>query len=214
MENEQATIPVSRHMKVGVVTMGVAGGCMVAVLLLGWSWGCFVSLLILVVLLYGWISVLEGLFVESNRQGFRLWKHIALLLLIPAMLYMGNYFSLLDLRMRLAVAFTGGKDDLQAWAVALLDGPRDALTLNGSEQWSVPPKCWSKQVRRLKPHGVRIEPMFENGQEGVILPYGGGFLHWQIVVGPPDSRPDRNPTGPPRDNFWFRWADGIYNCYD
>lgn len=147
MEDEQTAMPGSRHLKVGVATIGIAIGCMVVVLLLGWSSGCFVWLVALAVLFYGWIVVLDGLSLKSNRRGLHLWKHVGLLLAMPALLYMGNYFSLLDLRMRLAVALTGGEDALRTWAVALLDGPRDALTLNGSEQWSVPPKRWSDQVR-------------------------------------------------------------------
>ena len=70
---------------------------------------------------------------------------------------------------------------------------------------------WSEQVRRLKPQRVWIEPLFEDGQEGVVLAYGSGFLHWWIVIGRPGSRPGPQYNDPDRDDFWIRWADGIYD---
>ena len=41
--------------------------------------------------------------------------------------------------------------------------------------------------------------------------YGGGFLYWWIVVGRPGSRPDPRYNDLNRDDFWIRWADGIYD---
>ena len=46
-------------------------------------------------------------------------------------------------------------------------------------------------------------------QEAVCLTYGGGFLHWCIVIGPPGSVPD--PNAARFDNRWIRWSDGIYD---
>lgn len=113
--------------------------------------------------------------------------------------------------MRLAVAFTGGQGELQAWAVSLLDGPRDHLDFDGWEHWRVPREAWSHQVQRLRPNGVNIVPVFENGREAVVLGYGGGFFHWWIVVGRPGSQPDPKLNDPNIDSRWIRWADGIYD---
>jgi hypothetical protein len=66
------------------------------------------------------------------------------------------------------------------------------------------------KANRQRPHRVYIEPLFEGGREGVRLPYGSGFFHWQIVVGPPGSRPEPTLNDPNSDNFWIRWSDGIY----
>jgi hypothetical protein len=122
----------------------------------------------------------------------------------------GKYANLIDLRTRLAVALTGGQGQLQTWAVALLDEPRDHADHDDWEQ-RIPQEHWSKQVRRLKPNSVYISPVFEEGQEGVLLSYGGGFFHWWIVIGRPDSRPSQRLSDPNSGNSWLRWADGIYD---
>jgi len=211
-ENERTIVEASAHLAVGIRAIAIAGGCAIAMLLLGWERGsCFVWLVMLLVLLQGWVSVLGGLFVRSNRRGSRLWKHIGVLLVIPMLFYLGSFFRLVDLRARLVVALTGGQDKLQAWAVGLLNGPRDHLEYDGWKQWAVPQGVWSEQVRRLKPHGVCIEPVFDGGGEAVVLSYGGGFLHWYIVMGWLGSRPDPNLSDPNTDSWWLRWADGIYN---
>jgi len=215
MENEQTTIPISRHLKGGVGAIAVAVGYFAGTLLLGWNpIPCLLGLLMLVSLLFGGISVFSGLFVKANRQGTRLWKHVGVLVCIVVLLPVltvgpGNYFCLVDLRMRLAVALTGGQDELQAWAISVLDAPHGSL--EQAEQGSVPERIWSKQVRRLKPGRVWIERVFDNDGEAVVFGYGGGFFHWYIVVGRPGSRPDPKLNDPNSDNFWYRWADGIYD---
>jgi hypothetical protein len=210
MENEQSTVPVSRHLQIGIATIGFAIVCIAAVFVLEWEWACSLWLLMSAALLYGWISVLRGLSLMPNRRGFRHWTHIGILLIIPILLLLGNYFRLLDVRTRLAVAVTGGQDELQTWAVAVLGKPRDRMHSDG-EQWTVPEEDWSEQVRRLKPGRVYIRAVFENGGEGVCLPYGGGFFHWWIVIGRPGSRPDPRFNGPSHDEWWLRWGDGIYD---
>jgi len=217
MENEQTTVEVSRHLKVGVRAIIAAVGYVAATLLLGWNFfPCLLILLMLVSLLMGGIAVFCGLFLKANRQGTRLWKHIGVLLTILVLSFLltvgpGNYIRLLDLRARLTVALTGGQEELQAWAVALLDEPRDPNSPDVWRERGVPRERWSKQVRRLRPGAVQIEPAFENGGEAVALCYGGGFFHWYIVVGRSGSRPDPSCNQPNSDIFWYHWADGIYD---
>jgi hypothetical protein len=176
---------------------------------------CLLLPLMLVSLLYGGIAVLCGLFLRANRQGARLWKHVGVLVCIVVLLPVltvgpGNYFGLIDLRTRLAVARTGGQEQLQAWAIALLDEYSDRMDPHDMEE-RVPQEDWSKQVRRLKPDSVHISAVFENAQKGVLLSYGSGFFHWWIVIGRPGSQPDPKLNDPNSDNFWYRWADGIYD---
>ena len=134
-----------------------------------------------------------------------------ILFLIPGL----GTIRLLNLHCRMRVAQTGGADELQRWAVDLLAQPRADITPWSSteedvEEWVVPPAHWSEQVTRLKPQRIFIKRLFQNDGEAVQLAYGGGFLHWNIVVGPPGvtGDPKRN-TGRP-DSLWFRWADGLY----
>jgi len=188
----------------------------IGTLLLGWDGiACLLGLLMLLSLLGGGISVLSGLALRANRQGTRLWKHVGVLLGILSTLFVltvgpGNYFRLIDLRSRLAVAMTGGQDQLQTWAVAVLAKPRDQMHGDGQD-WIVPQEDWSDQVRRLKPIRIYIKPVFANGGEGVCLPYGSGFFHWWIVIGRPGSRPDPKFNDPNQDEWWLRWGDGIYD---
>lgn len=210
MEDEQGTIPVSPHLKNSVAALGVAILCVLASLVLTWEWTCVLWLLMSVVLLYGWISAFAGLSAKSNRRGLRRWGHIGVIVAIPILWCLANFFSLVDLRMRLAVASNGGRNVLQTWAVALLDKPRDGMDGDGDD-WIVPEEDWSEQVRRLKPCRVYIKRVFENGGEGICLPYGSGFFHWWIVIGRPGSRPDPQFNDPNSDDRWLRWADGIYD---
>lgn len=217
MENEQTAVEVSRHLKVGVRAIIAAVGYVAATLLLGWNFfPCLLILLMLVSLLMGGIAVFCGLFLKANRQGTRLWKHIGVLLTILVLSFLltvgpGNYIRLLDLRARLTVALTGGQEELQAWAVALLDEPRDPNSPDVWRERGVPRERWSKQVRRLRPNQVCVQPVFESEGEGVCLHYGSSFFHWWIVVGRPGSRPDLSLNAPNSDIFWYRWADGIYD---
>jgi len=217
MESDQAARPASPHLRVGIVTVGVAGAYVVVVLLFGGlgSFGPFLlAPVVLLSLLFGGIAVLAGLVLKANRRRPRLWMHIGVFLANIVLLYVlsigpGNYFALIDLRTRLAVALTGGQGRLQAWAVELLAKPRDGMEDGGD--WRVPKQYWSEQVHRLRPGSVFIAPVFEDKQWAVCLNYGSAFFHWSIVVGPPGSRPDPKSNGPTGDDVWYRWRDGLYD---
>ncbi len=217
IENDQTTKPVSPHLRVGLGAIAVAVGYVAVVLVLGWgAIPCLLGVAMLCSLCFGGIAVLAGLALKANRQRPRVWKHIAVLFANVALLFLlsvgpGNYFGLIDLRTRLAVMLTGGQGRLQAWAVEILDRPRDDMESDGYRRWEVPNELWSEQVRRLRPPRVYIEPLFEGGLQGIRLPYGSAFFHWQIVVGRPGSRPEPTRNDPDSDNAWFRWSDGIYD---
>jgi len=75
----------------------------------------------------------------------------------------------------------------------------------------VPPEYWSDQVRRLHPKSVKVLFVFEDDQKGVCLSYGGGFLHWTLVLGPPGARLHPSLNDPNTDSVSIRWTDGIYD---
>jgi hypothetical protein len=99
---------------------------------------------------------------------------------------------------------------LQTWAMDLLEQSRRQVEDNYGD-WRVPQEFWSDQVRRLHPKLVSVRVMFEDNQMGVCLFYGGGFLHYTLVVGPPGSRPQSNLSDPTHDTSVIHWADGIFD---
>jgi hypothetical protein len=204
----------SRHLIVGVATLGVAVVYVVRVFLLPWPPACLQMPLTLVALLYGAVSVIGGLRLKVNRGGRRLWMHIGVLLALTVTLYLltvgpCSFIRLLDLQLRLGVARTGGQDALRIWAMDLLEKSRTQMS-DRDANW-VPKEHWSDQVRRLHPGRVSVQVMFENSQPGVCLGYGGGFLHYTLVVGPPGSRPQSNLSDPEHDSSVIPWADGIFD---
>ena len=175
----------------------------------------FVLFPVLLALFIGGIIILIRLCTKENRQGGRLRTHLAALLAVLVMGYLltvgpAHPLRLLDLRERAAVALTGGGRELQSWAIGILSKPRDLMSGHGLDQWRVPKELWSRQVQRLSPNCVCICRWFKDGREAVHLGYGGGFLHWYIVVGPPGAAPDPN-TPIFQDSDWIRWGDGIYD---
>ncbi len=215
MRGNQATRRESPHLRIGLVTLGIGGLYVAAVLLLGWPRPCLLMPLALLSLLFGAVAVIAGLILKANRERPHLWIHVAVLLADIALLYLlsvgpGNYFGLLDLRSRVAVALTGGQDELQAWAVGLLAEPREGMIEDGAG-WRVPKEQWSKQVCRLRPGSITIRPVFKDNQQGVSLNYGGGFFHWSVVVGPRGSQPNPRLNDPNSSDSWIRWSDGIYD---
>ncbi|MDI6449505.1 hypothetical protein [Anaerobaca lacustris] len=198
----------------------VAVACTAGAVIMGYPSWCFFFLVTGVTLFLGGLAVLLGLRHKVNRRPPRLWLNLAALTGIIALLYMltigpFNGTGLLNLRMRGLVALTGGQGRLQSWAVEVLAQPRDAEDGRSSieetfTQWDVPRSSWSGQVRRLGPKRVFIQRVFQDGQEGVLLAYGSGFLHWYIVIGPPGSVPDPKLDEHPTDSDWFRWSDGVY----
>ena len=220
LESIELPRPMPSSLKTGIWVLAITVVCVAGVLIAGYPTCCLFALVTGIALPLGGVAVILGLFQKSNRTRPRLWHNLATLTAIVALLYLltfglGGPIGLLNLRMRGLVALTGGQDALQSWAVDVLAKPRDRMEgLDWSDQvafkWAVPREHWSKQVRRLDPKHVRIERLFQNDQEGVRLMYGGGFLHWYIVLGPPGSVPDPKFEENLAENDWFRWSDGVY----
>ncbi len=204
----------------GLLALIVAVACTAGAVITGYPSCCFLILITGVILPLGGLAVLLGLRHKANRRPPRLWQNLAALAGIIVLLYVltigpAGGTGLLNLRMRGLVAMTGGQGRLQSWAVEVVAQPRDGENGRSSieetfTQWDVPRSSWSKQVRRLRPGRVFIERVFRDGQEGVLLRYGGGFLHWYIVIGPPGSVPDPKLDENLADSDWFRWSDGVY----
>ena len=205
---------------IGWAAIAVTIVCVVAMFISGFPTCCLFGLVTGLVLPLGAIAAVVGLFQKRNHRQPRLWQNVATLATIVGLLYLltfgpGNPFGLLNLRMRGLVALTGGQEELQSWAVDLLTQPRDSMDVvlsvgDKPEKWAVQEEYWSKQIRQLRPKRVIIERLFEGDKEGVCLRYGGGFLHWYVIVGPPGSIPDPKLDEDPPDSFWLRWRDGVY----
>ncbi len=214
METDQSTRQTSRHLTVGLVTLGVAVLYVARVFLVPWPPACFLMPLTLMALGCGAVAILIGLTLKANRIRRRLWKHVGVLLAIVVALYLltvgpCSFFGLLDLQLRAAVARTGGRDQLQAWAMDVLEKSRDHLDEH-IDNWPLPPESWSDQVHRLHPRGVSLWVKFEGDRRGVCLNYGGGFLHYSLLVGPPGSRPRPSLSDRSNRSSLVRWADGIF----
>jgi hypothetical protein len=214
MEDEQATSRISHHLKIGIGAIVVAAGYVAYMLLLGWEYhSCLLLPLVLLLLVAGGTAVLCGVVSNANQGRIRPWVGIGVLGVILVLLILlsvgpGNYFNLLDLGGRLTVTLSGGQEELRAWAIKILDEPRDNPGQVSGER--IPRERWSEQVRRLRPRCIQIDPLFEDRHEAVRLCYGSGFFHWNIVVGRPGSRPDPSLNDPNSDDRWLRWGDGIY----
>jgi len=184
-----------------------------AALLLGGILGLMLVVPAFGALLLGLIAAGIGFAKQQNRTAVHGRRYIAVLIALLGMIVflipgLGT-LRLLNLHMRGRVALTGGREALQAWAVEVLAGPRDLMIEDGDRRL-IPEERWSPQVRRLRPKRVAIDRLFEEEAEGVSLMYGGGFLHWFIVIGPPGSNPDREQLNDAPASPWFRWADGVY----
>lgn len=204
-------VPRSLRLGVAVVLVGLG-----VTLLTGWPLGCFSCVMMEVALLAMAVASVAALVRRENRRRPHLWRHLGSLVAAVGLLYVvtlgpGNYLSLIVLRTRGRVAMTGGRDQLQAWAVEVLAKPREQMQEDGSG-WLVPREEWSEQVRHLG-GGVRIDPLLEGGRNAVRLCYGGGFFHWYIVVGPPGSAPDPNLVKERPFDAWYRWGDGVYGWF-
>jgi hypothetical protein len=115
----------------------------------------------------------------------------------------------MNLRLRGLVALTGGEDKLQSWAMEVLAQADKSIDEHDSN-WHVPREDWSGQVHWLKPKQVNVQQDFQDDMKLVYLCYGGGFFHWNIVIGPPAFVRESKPDGPLSDRTWIRWRDGVY----
>lgn len=160
--------------------------------------------------LTGVILILGSLVVNVPRYLPSRRTHVVALAILAGVFcfyfFGGRLVDLLHYRTRLVLALTGGEDELRSWAVGVLAQPREQTEYPVSS-YRVDRQRWSPQVRWLRPSKVSIEPMFKDGQQGVLLDYHIPHEGLGIVIGPPGSVP---PEDPGRAYAWLRIGDGLY----
>jgi hypothetical protein len=110
------------------------------------------------------------------------------------------------LGIRLHVEATGGLDELQEWAIGILDQPEEVV-LKGDPNHikRIKPELYSEQVRKLSPGTVIL--IQDDGNEPCLqIAKGGGFVSiWGIKVG----RPTYEVYGR-RSMRLYKWRNGVY----
>lgn len=119
-------------------------------------------------------------------------------------------FLLTDIGMRLKTASTGGVDQLQAWAVDILQRPQDEIVEDDS-LGSIKKEMLSKQVQSVSGRGGNIYVASKTKWKGshIRIIWGSGFHHWGILVGPPTFRTSSNDW-----QCVYRWRDGVYGYHE
>ena len=214
LENTELPGPMPSSLKTGIWVLAITVACVAGALITGYPTCCLFGLVTGIALPLGGIAVVLGLFQKSNRTRPRLWHNLATLTAIAALLYLLTLgpcypIGLLNLRMRGLVALTGGEEKLKAWAMEVLARADESMNEHDSDR-RVSREEWSAQVRWLRPKHVNVQQDFQNDMKLVYLCYGGGFCHWNIVIGPPGFVREFKPNGPSSDSTWIRWRDGVY----
>jgi hypothetical protein len=106
------------------------------------------------------------------------------------------------------VEITGGVEELQKWAVHILDMPiYEVIDKEAAkhDRYIVRKELYSSQMRKISPGWVSIIT-YENEEPYLNIPLAGGFFPgWGIRMGRPGFRP------PYSESVWFfQWADGVY----
>jgi hypothetical protein len=109
---------------------------------------------------------------------------------------------------RVCVAITGGVDELQNWAVHILDMPIEEVYDKEEAKhgtYIIRRELYSPQMRKISQGEVYIIS-YENEEPYLNIVLAGGFFPgWGIRVGRPDFRP------PYSGSIWYsKWADGVY----
>jgi hypothetical protein len=114
------------------------------------------------------------------------------------------------LGVRLKVATTGGVDELQKWAVKILDMPIEEVVSEedlARDFLRVKKDLYSEQVRQIATMWVFIGES-DDGERSLNFPLAGGFVPgWSIRVGRPGFRGDSDSDS---DALVQRWGDGVY----
>jgi hypothetical protein len=117
-------------------------------------------------------------------------------------------YLLTDIGMRLGTAVTGGSDNLQAWAVEILQKPQEEVVENGSMNY-LKTQFFSKQVHRFETKRVYVVPKRQDEQSHIAIIWGSGFHHWGILVGPRTFHTVSNDH-----QHVYRWRDGVYGYHE
>lgn len=134
---------------------------------------------------------------------------IFILPIIPIFHYISPGFLLnytvTDTVMRWNVNRNGGMDQLQAWAVEILQKPEIKKSARHTD---IDSNMKSDQVHQLK-GDVFVRPEFSETLSHVDITYGGGFHHWGIVIGPRTFTPQKD-----EHYHYIYWQDGIYGYHE
>jgi hypothetical protein len=129
------------------------------------------------------------------------------LLIFTCFFFFADGFTELEsLAMRLNVARTGGIDQLQAWAMDVLEKPLEDIIVAPDKYLPLlKDELYSEQVKKMHPMRVRVSSDSDN-RYIVIQIGGGGFVQtdWGIVITPPSTsfKTDRASL--------IKWRDGFY----
>ena len=140
-------------------------------------------------------------------------KCLLIMILLLSLSYPIWYNRLPLYGVRVCVETTGGVDELQKWAVHILDMPVAEVIDEETAKHDmhiVREDLYSPQMRKISPGMVYIIT-YENEEPYLNIPLAGGFLPgWGIRVGRPGFYPQEIEGG-----LLFRWADGVYGfaCY-
>ena len=107
---------------------------------------------------------------------------------------------------RLRVATTGGVDELQSWAVNLLEKPREQILAEDDHETKlIKRELYSEQIRQISPPVVYLNET-ENGEPFLHIPLAGGFFSgWGIKIGRPTFQAEEYGS-----MYLQKWKDGVY----
>ena len=134
----------------------------------------------------------------------RIFFLIVLLLLTVFYPKGASYLPVLGIRFH--VEATGGLDELQEWAIGILDQPEEVVLKGDPNQIKrIKPELYSEQVQKLSP-GMVILIQDDSNEPYLQIAKGGGFVPvWGIKIG----RPTFEAYGR-RSMRLFKWKDGVY----
>jgi hypothetical protein len=117
-------------------------------------------------------------------------------------------FLLTDIGMRLKTASTGGAEQLQAWAIDILEKPQNEIVEDDSSG-RIKEEMLSKQVQLFRSRPIYISSRAGDEEAHIRIIWGSGFHHWGILVGPPTFQ----TTSDDRQCV-YRWRDGVYGDHE
>ena len=210
--------------------MSLAVAAMWALGRFGWFSGMLVAVVVVLVVGGSIVYSVALLSVNYKQAGSRLWVLLLMvtLVLIAAYFYlpMGGYGSALEAGRRARISSEVGLDELQSWAVKLIDTEgkkldensenRSSIRINSYVVKTVKPGRWAevatpeyrrlvpKSIRDLNPSRIAVRRGYGD-QKHVTISWGVVFgSAWGVFVGAPTYAPARPDTD------LHRWRPGIY----
>jgi len=182
---------------------------------MGFGLSCFVYLVFPAAIIFGVIA-----FISANpakppylERSKRVVVAIFLILEIGIFLFLfcGGFPVLINLGMRLNVARTDGIDELQSWAMDILEKPEAEIFIDPNDKYSlrageIKKEFLSKQVMAISTDNHVFIVYKPQGRYVLIRIGGGGFIefNWGVIISLPDVKIEVENT-----NF-RKWRDGVY----